>query len=149
MIQVATGSSSVASVLVDANVLLDVLAEDPNWLTWSATALADAASRARLVINPLVYAEVSALLASPQLLDESFPEELYRREALPWEAAFLAGKAFVDYRRRGGARRSPLPDFYIGAHALVRDYALLTRDARRYRTYFPRLTIIAPDVTGG
>jgi hypothetical protein len=133
-----------AGVLVDANVLLDIVTEDATWLAWSAAAVADAASRAILVVNPIVYAEVSVQFARVEDLERALPDDIYERETLPWEAAFLAGKAFVDYRRRGGARRSPLPDFYIGAHALIRGYPLLTRDAARYRTYFPRLQVIAP-----
>ena len=134
-----------AGVLVDANVLLDVITEDPVWLDWSAAALADAADRSMLVINPIVFAEVSAQFARVEELDAALPPDLYVREQLPWEAAFLAGKAFVEYRRRGGARRSPIADFYIGAHGAVRGLTVLTRDATRYRSYFPRLRLIAPE----
>lgn len=132
-----------ATVLVDANVLLDILTADPTWEPWSSGALAEAAESSLLAINPIVYAEVSTGFDRLEELDAALPEEL-QREALPWEAAFLAGRAFVAYRRRGGSRTAPLPDFYIGAHAAVRGYALLTRDARRYRTYFPDLPLIAP-----
>ena len=144
---VSRGPSPVgpAGVLVDSNVLLDVAKEDPVWGEWSARMLAELAERAPLVINPIVYAEVSVGYATIEAVDAALPPEFYRREALPWEAGFVAGKVFVQYRRRGGARRSPLPDFYIGAHATVRDLALLTRDPARYRTYFPRLRIVAPD----
>ncbi len=130
--------------LVDSNVLLDVATEDPNWGDWSARALAECAEHTALVINPIVYAEVSIGFAGIEAMDEALPAGLYRRESLPWEAAFLAGKCFLLYRRRGGLRRSPLPDFYIGAHAAVRGLALLTRDAGRYRGYFPKLEILAP-----
>jgi predicted nucleic acid-binding protein len=92
----------------------------------------------------LIYSEVSAGFARIEDLDDALPEEYFRREPLPWEAAFLAGKAFLEYRHAGGARRSPLPDFYIGAHAAILGYSLLTRDARRYRTYFPTLKLICP-----
>jgi hypothetical protein len=132
------------AVLVDSNVLLDIVTEDKEWLDWSAAALADAASRYRLVISPIVYAEVAAGFERIEDLEDVLPHAYYEREPLPWEAAFLAGQCFVKYRRRGGARRSPLPDFYIGAHALVAGMALLTRDARRYRSYFPRLRLIRP-----
>lgn len=132
-------------VLVDSNVILDVLTEDPTWCDWSADALAACADTAVLVIDPLVYAEVSVRFERIEELEEALPTEFFRREALPWEAAFLAGKSFLAYRRNGGARRAPLPDFYIGAHAAVRGYRLLTRDARRYRTYFPRLEVLAPE----
>lgn len=131
-------------VLVDSNVILDVFTEDPGWYEWSASRLDDLAQDHVLVVNPIVYSEVSMRFTTIEELDHALPPEFYRREVLPWEAAFLAGKAFVRYRRRGGRRRSPLPDFYIGAHTAVRGYALLTRDARRYRTYFPTLTLIAP-----
>ena len=97
-----------------------------------------------LVINPLVYAEVSTCFDRIEDLEAALPQDAFRREALPYDAAFLAGKCFLAYRRRGGTRRSPLPDFYIGAHAAVAGYRLLTRDASRYRTYFPRLELIAP-----
>lgn len=127
-----------AGVLVDSNVLLDVLTEDVIWLDWSASALAHAAETEILVINPLIYAEVSVRFERIEDLEEALPTTLFRRDALPWEAGFLAGKCFRSYRRRGGARRSPMPDFYVGAHAAIRGHTLLTSDATRYRTYFPR-----------
>ena len=126
-------------VLVDSNVLIDVMHEDPRWGRWSSEALAAAGASAPLVINPLIYAEVSLRFASIEELDEALSPELFRREDLPWEAGVLAL-----YRRRGGARRSPLPDFYIGAHAAVAGYRLLTRDPSRYRSYFPQLDLVAP-----
>lgn len=131
-------------VLVDSNVLLDVLTEDPAWFDWSSRALAESAERAPLVINPIIYAEVSIRFARIEELDEALPPELFRRESLPWAAGFLAGKCFQSYRKRGGIRRSPLPDFFIGAHAAIQELTLLTRDAARYRTYFPRVRILAP-----
>jgi predicted nucleic acid-binding protein len=132
------------ATLVDSNVLLDLVTEDPDWFDWSATMIAHEAERSRLVINPLIYAEVSLGFNRIEDLDAAVPTEYFSREALPWEAAFLAARAFTTYRRRGGARRHPLPDFYIGAHAAVAGYTLLTRDARRYRTYFPTLRVVAP-----
>jgi len=134
----------VTHVLVDSNVLLDVATEDPRWLDWSANQLQTIADSAVLVINALIFAEVSIGYARLEDLELALPTELFRREAIPYEAAFLAGRCYLDYRRRGGTRRSWLPDFYIGAHAAVAGYRLLTRDARRYRTYFPKLDIIAP-----
>ncbi len=131
-------------VLVDSNVLLDVVTDDPTWGSWSGTTLARTADEAVLVINALVYAEVSIGFAAIEALEDALPADLYRREDLPYDAAFLAGKAFLKYRQRGGTKRSPLPDFYIGAHAAVSRYRLLTRDATRYRTYFPKLELIAP-----
>ncbi|TSE00026.1 type II toxin-antitoxin system VapC family toxin [Skermania sp. ID1734] len=133
------------STLVDTSVLLDVLTDDPRWGAWSQSVLAEARDTSRLVINPIVYAEVSAGFDTIEELDAALPKADFDREALPYHAGFLAGKAFLVYRRRGGARRSPLPDFYIGAHAAVGGYRLLTRDAGRYRSYFPTLTVIAPD----
>jgi predicted nucleic acid-binding protein len=131
-------------VLVDSNVILDVATDNPEWSEWSSQALARAADASVLVINPIVFAEVSAGYERVEDLETVLPPDLYRRDPLPYEAAFLAGKTFLAYRRRGGNRPAPLPDFYIGAHALVAGYQLLTRDARTYRTYFPRLTVIAP-----
>lgn len=131
-------------VLVDSNVILDVVTEDPKWYAWSADALERAAETSPLVINPLVYAEVSIGFDRVEDLDDALPASYMQREPLPWEAGFLAGKVFVKYRRSGGTRPSPLPDFYIGAHAAIREYTLLTRDARRFRTYFPRLQLMTP-----
>jgi len=134
----------VAATLVDSNVVLDVLTEDEEWFDWSADRLAAAASIGPIVINPIIYAEVSPRFERIEDLEDALPADYYRRVPLPWEAAFLAGQCFVNYRRRGGERRSPMPDFYIGAHAAVSGLTLLTRDARRYRTYFPTLRIVAP-----
>lgn len=132
------------TTLVDTSVLLDVLLEDEEWLDWSATMLAAAAQQGRISIDPIVYAEVSSAYDSIEALDAALPADYYVREPLPWEAAFLAGRAYVSYRRRGGTRRSPLADFYIGAHAAVAGHTLLTRDPKRYRSYFPKLRIVAP-----
>lgn len=134
-----------AGVLVDSNVLLDLLIPDPVWEQWSSAALADAGQNRVLVINPIIYSEVSTGFDRIEDLDKALPPEMFRRDPLPWDAAFLAGKSFLEYRRRGGAKRSPLPDFYIGAHAAVAGMELLTRDAARYRTYFPRLQLICPE----
>lgn len=133
-----------APVLVDSNVLLDVLTEDSRWFTWSSETLARYGEQSTLVINPIIYAEVSVGFTRIEELEEALPSTLFQREALPWEAGFLAGKCFRLYRRRSGGRRSPLLDFYIGTHAAVARMALLTRDPARYRTYFPRLEVIAP-----
>ena len=133
------------AVLIDANVLLDVMTEDPRWLPWSADAIERAADSCRLVINPIVYAEVSIRYSRIEELDAALPKTMFDREAIPYEAAFLAGKTFLAYRRRGGTKQSPLPDFFIGAHAAVAGYLLMTRDTARYRTYFPKLSLIAPN----
>ena len=132
------------AVLVDSNVILDVVTDDPVWSDWSAGMLERAANDSILVINPLIYAEVSVGLQTLEELDEILPAAVFRRDLLPYDAAFLAGKAFRAYRRRGGRKSAPLPDFYIGAHAAVAGLRLLTRDARRYRTYFPTIAILSP-----
>lgn len=134
-----------AAILIDANVLLDIMTEDARWYAWSAEALAHAADRHRLVINPIVYAEVSVRYSKIEDLEAALPRTMFEREAIPYEAAFLAGKSLVTYRCQGGTKRSPLPDFFIGAHAAVAGYSLITRDAARYRSYFPKLPLIAPD----
>jgi predicted nucleic acid-binding protein len=131
-------------VLVDSNVLLDIATGDQKWAAWSGSALAECAGHAELIINPIIYAEVSVGYTTIEAVDVALPRAIYRREPLPWEGGFLAGKCFVNYRRRGGARRTPLPDFYIGAHAAIAKLALLTRDAGRYETYFPSVEILAP-----
>ncbi len=123
------------AVLVDSNILLDVMTEDARWLAWSADAIERAAERYRLVINPVIYAEVSIRYSRIEDLNAALPRTMFEREAIPYEAAFLAGKCFLTYRRRGGTRLSPLPDFFIGAHAAVAGYRLMTRDATRYRSY--------------
>jgi predicted nucleic acid-binding protein len=131
-------------VLVDSNILLDVATNDATWGDASAAALERVANDNVLVINPLVYAEVSVGFATIEDLEDALPRDIYLREPLPYEAAFLAGKCFVEYRRRGGSRGSPLPDFYIGAHAAVSGFRLLTRDVARYRSYFPTVELITP-----
>ena len=133
-----------AATLVDSNVILDVLTEDDHWLDWSSHRLSDAARTGMLVINPIIYAEVAIGFERIEDVDDALPAQYYRRHPLPFEAAYLAGQCFLSYRRRGGNRRSPLPDFYIGAHAALAGFTLLTRDARRYHTYFPKLRIVAP-----
>jgi len=130
--------------LVDSNVLLDIFTRDPEWHDWSSAALANAARTSTVSINPLIFAEVSASFAHIDELEAAMPATALKRIALPYAAAFLAGKAFLAYRRRGGPRRAPLPDFYIGAHALVHGLTLITRDPKLYRTYFPTLKLITP-----
>ena len=132
------------TTLVDSNVILDVVTEDPIWAETSRRALEHAADEGGLAINPIVYAEVSVGYDRIEDLDEAVSPETFVRLQLPWAAGFLAGQCFLRYRRAGGTRRSPLPDFYIGAHAAVEGMTLLTRDARRYRTYLPRLMVITP-----
>jgi hypothetical protein len=133
-----------AATLVDTNVLFDFLSQDEDWFDWAAAMISDAADRGEVVINPVIYAELSVRYDRIEDVEQAVPSTFFVRAALPWEAAFLAGKCFERYRRRGGTRRSPLPDFFIGAHAAVAGLTLLTRDPRRYRTYFPKLGILAP-----
>jgi predicted nucleic acid-binding protein len=133
-----------SSTLVDSNVLIDLFDEESEWRGWSDAMISDCGTRGRLVINPIVYAEVAAGFDDIQDVDEALPPDFLRREALPWEAAFVAGHAFVRYRRLGGHRSAVLPDLYIGAHAAVTGYTLLTRDPRRYQYYFPKLRILSP-----
>lgn len=130
--------------LVDTNVVFDFLSEDDEWFDWSSAMLEEAADSGSLVINQVIYAEVSVRYASIEKLNEDLSTDYFTRASLPWEASFLAGKTFVQYKARGGTKRSPLPDFFIGAHAAVSGMTLLTRDPRRYRTYFPKLRIIHP-----
>ena len=134
-----------SDALVDSNVIIDILDADPLWAAWSRECVREARREGRVVINPLIYAEVAGAYARQGEADRALSSGVYRRENLPWEAAFAAGRVFRSYRRAGGSKRSPLPDFYIGAHAEVKGYALLTRDPARYRSYFPTLRIIAPD----
>ena len=133
------------AILVDSNVLLDILGDENAWTDWSASALQSTGNTDRLIINPVIYGEISVRFSSVEALDDALPEAIFVRERLPFAAAFLAGKAFLAYRRRGGSRQSLLPDFLIGAHAAVSGYRLLTRDAGRYRTYFPRVDLLAPE----
>ena len=132
------------TTLVDSNVLFDRLSEDEEWFDWSTSMLAHAANAGAVAINQVIYAEVSVRYTTIEDLDDALSGDYYLRLPLPWEAAFLAGKAFAQYKRRTGTKRSPLPDFYIGAHAAVAGMTLLTRDPRRYRAYFPKLRLISP-----
>ena len=136
--------SGCRGALIDSNIVLDLATADPAWGEWSRRALAEMAEHTVLIVNPIIYAEVSIGFPNIEELDAVLPAALYRRDPLPWEAAFLAGKCFLQYRRRGGQRRSPLPDFYIGAHAAVERLGLLTRDPTRYRSYFPGVVLFAP-----
>jgi hypothetical protein len=131
--------------LVDTNVLLDVLEEDTAWFEWSRQRLADAADEGSIVVNQVVYAELAAGYETIEALDAILDRDQFSRERLPWDAAFMAGLAYLSYRQRGGKRSSPLPDFFVGAHAAVRGYRLLTRDRGYYATYFPKLEIVSPE----
>jgi predicted nucleic acid-binding protein len=129
--------------IVDSNIFLDLFSQDLHWATWSADQLVAALSAGPVIINPLIYAEISLGFAKIEELDAALPPEVVR-EDLPWDAAFLAAKCFAQYRRAGGTRRSPLPDFYIAAHAAITGRALLTRGRPRYRKLLPDLLIISP-----
>ena len=134
-------------ILVDSNVILDVFTNDEKWFQWSSQTLSRYADDHILVVNPIIYAEISVRFDNIEDLEDALPHEFFSKRQLPWEAAFLAGKCFLRYRKMGGKKRSPLPDFYIGAHAAVTQIELLTRDVSRYRTYFPKLKLISPDRT--
>ena len=138
------GTGSTHEALVDSNIILDIVTHDAQWYNWSADQLETLAEDHILIINPIIYSEVSIGFDRIEDLDEALPTEFFRREDLPWEAGFLAGKCFIKYRKSGGTRRSPLPDFYIGAHASIRGIPLITRDTQRYSSYFPKLTLISP-----
>lgn len=129
--------------LVDSNVLLDLFTDDERWADWSAAQLARAFDAGPVVINPLIYAELSVGFDQIEALDDALPDRI-QREDLPWDAAFLAARIYVQYRRDGGTRRSPLPDFYIAAHAAMTGRALLTRDRPRHLTLLPSLAVISP-----
>ncbi|MBE1564281.1 type II toxin-antitoxin system VapC family toxin [Nonomuraea africana] len=131
--------------LIDTCVLLDVLMEDPTWADWSDDAIAQAKTEGSVIINPIIYAEVSVGFDRVENLDDALPHTEIERVDLPYEAAFLAGKAYLTYKERGGIKSSPLPDFYIGAHAAVESYRLLTRDVQRFRTYFPTIELVCPN----
>jgi predicted nucleic acid-binding protein len=133
-----------SATLVDSNVLFDFLSRDEEWFDWSAAMLEKAANAGPVVINQIVYAEISIRYQAIEQLDGDLSPAYFVRSSLPWQAAFLAGKAFAQYKRRTGTKRSPMPDFYIGAHAAVAGMTLLTRDPRRYRAYFPKLRLISP-----
>ena len=131
-------------LLVDTNVLVDVLQNDPQWADWSIAQLRAQAQLHALAINPVIYAELSLSFSTLEALDRVVDTLELALHEVPRPALFLAGKAYLQCRRRGGAKAQVLPDFFIGAHAAVEGWPLLTRDARRFRTYFPRLEVIAP-----
>jgi len=131
-------------ILIDSSIVLDIASKDPDWFEWSSTKLEEAAHDHELCINPIIYAEASTKYLSPLDFDTAFPPEELLRKPLPYSAAFLAGKAHAAYRRRGGRRSATLPDFFIGAHALVAGYKIMTRDPRRFRRYFPSVELVTP-----
>jgi predicted nucleic acid-binding protein len=130
--------------LIDTNVIIDILSRDENWSEWSASTLEQCAEDGRIAINPIIYAEIAVGFDRIEDLEAALPEPDWLRLPLPWQAGFLAGRCFGEYRRRGGARNQPLPDFFIGAHAAVEGLVLVSRDASRFKTYFPRLDVLSP-----
>jgi predicted nucleic acid-binding protein len=134
----------VNGTLIDTNVLADTFDTSSPWNGWSTDAILLAEARGPILVNPIIVAEASIPFSDPLEFEQALGQDIEQR-SLPWSAAFLAGKAFREYRRRGGTRRSPLPDFYIGAHAAVERLQVLTRDPKRFLSYFRGITVIAPD----
>jgi predicted nucleic acid-binding protein len=135
----------VPATLVDSNVLIDISVRNPQWLHWSTEALIDALDRGPVLVDQVVFAEFSVGYPTPEECEWALQVQGIERVPIPWPAAFLAGRAFAAYKQRGGTKLAPLPDFFIGAHAAVTGHRLLTRDAGRYRTYFPTVELIAPE----
>ena len=131
--------------LLDTNVLLDILTDDPKWGDWSQRQFARAHKEGPIPVNPILYAELAAHFSAVEDLDHFLRPTVFKRLPLPYEAGFRASRAFLEYRRAGGAKTSPLPDFYIGAHAETAGLTLVTRDVARYRTYFPKVKLITPE----
>ncbi len=131
-------------VLVDSNIILDVFADDPEWADWSEAKLAEFSSKTNLYINPVVYSEVSIGFKRIEELESALNRGGFQMLEIPKEALFLAGKAYLKYRKSRGSKKSPLPDFYIGAQAAILSMDLITRDEKRYRTYFPTVKLISP-----
>lgn len=132
-------------VLVDSNIILDILTEDETWFEWSADQIEQLAEKHLLAINPIIYAEISTCFENIEELEAAVPASDFARLHLPLEAAFLAGKIFLQYKKNNGTKTSTMPDFFIGAHAMIKNMILLTRDVKRYKTYFPKLSLITPE----
>lgn len=133
------------ATLVDSNVLIDITIKDPRWLAWSKESFIDALEEGPVLVDQIVFAEISIGYPTPEECEWALAAQGIERVPIPWPAAFLAGRAFASYKQRGGGKLAPLPDFFIGAHAAVAGLRLLTRDASRYRTYFPTVELIAPE----
>jgi hypothetical protein len=131
-------------ILFDTNVLLDIATADPVWLSWSENHFRTAAAQGPIPINPIIYAELAPAFASAADLERWLDPAVFQRLPLPYTAGWIAAQAFLRYRRSGGTKTSPLPDFDIGAQAEVEGHTLVTRDAARYRTYFPNVPLITP-----
>ncbi len=133
-------------ILVDSNVILDIVKQDVNWYEWSFSKLQFYSNESFLIINTIIYTEVSVGFQKIEELNAVLPSDFFKFEEIPVEACFLAGKVFLDYKKKTGTKYSTLPDFYIGAHAAIRGYQILTRDIKRYRTYFPTVKLISPHI---
>lgn len=133
------------ATLVDSNVLIDITVKDPRWLSWSKEAFIDAVEEGPVLVDQIVFAEVSIGYPTPEECESALAVQGVECVPIPWPAAFLAGRAFATYKQRNGPKLAPLPDFFIGAHAAVAGLRLLTRDPTRYRTYFPTVELIAPE----
>ncbi len=131
-------------ILVDSCVILDIVTEDPKWFEWSSSILEKHARQSQLFINPIIYAEISIGFQKIEELETALSSSTFKKIPLPWEASFLAGKAFLQYRKSGGHKALPLPDFFIGAHAIIEGWSLLTRDTKRFQYYYPKLKILSP-----
>ncbi len=131
-------------VMVDSCVLLDIFSQDSLWYEWSANAVTHAADRGNIILNPVIYSEISIRFGRIEDLEALLPPDIFEYHPIPREASFLAGKCFIQYRRGGGKKTSPLPDFFIGAHAVIDDFPLITRDPKRFRQYYPGLKLICP-----
>lgn len=130
--------------MVDSCVLLDVLTEDPKWFSWSSEQIAQAAENGFIIINPVIYSEISISFERIEDIESIFSDDVFVYRPIPKEAAFLAGKCFLKYRRSGGNKSLPLPDFFIGAHASIEGLPLITRDVKRFQTYYSTLKLIHP-----
>lgn len=132
------------AVLVDSCVYLDVFTNDPVWFAWSSRAMTEALDSGNVIINPVIYAEITVRFDRIETLESLLPPAMFEYHPIPREAAFLAGKVFLQYRRRGGQKSLPLPVFFIGAHAAVANLDIITRDAHRFSSYFPTVNLICP-----
>ncbi|MCC2666193.1 MAG: type toxin-antitoxin system VapC family toxin [Gammaproteobacteria bacterium] len=133
-------------ILVDSCIILDIVTEDPKWFEWSSSILEKQARQSQLFINSIIYAEISIGFQKIEELEVVLSSSTFKKIPLPWEASFLAGKAFLHYRKSGGHKALPLPDFFIGAHAIIEGWPLLTRDTKRFQYYYPKLKIISPSL---
>ena len=131
-------------ILVDSNIILDLITQDPIWYSWSAQQLKILGDDKVLIINSIIYTEISISFKTIEELESILHLNLFKREDIPYEACFLAGKIFLNYKKNSGQKSSTLPDFFIGAHAAIKNYKLLTRDTKHYKTYFPTVELICP-----